>query len=105
MRFRPDVAVRCGAPLPRDALAVPDPRLIVEAPSPTTSGIDRSLKPREYSRLPSLCHYPIVWPDTARVVRQSRGTEGQIETTVFTSGAIELDPPGIVVLLEAFYEE
>jgi len=38
-------------------------------------------------------------------VRQSRGTEGQIEATVFTSRAIELDPPGIVVLLEAFYEE
>ena len=103
--FEPGVVVRCGTPLPRDALAVPDPLLIVEVPSPTTSGIDRSLKLREYFRLPSLYHYLIVWPDTPRVVRHSRAPDCQIETTVFTSREIRLDPPGIAVLLDALYEE
>ena len=103
--FEPDVVVRCGSPLPRDAIAVPEPLLIVEVLSPTTSGIDRSLKLREYFRLPSLCHYLIVWPNTARIVRHSRTPDGQVETTPFKSGEIRFDPPGIAVPFEAFYEE
>ena len=104
--FEPDAVMRCSSPpLPRDATVVPDPLLIVEVLSPTTSGIDRSLKLREYFRLPSLRHYLIVWPDTPRIVRHSRMPAGDIETMVFTSGSIPLDPPGITVSVEAFYEE
>ena len=103
--FEPDVILRCGPRLPDNALAVPDPLVIVEVLSPTTSGIDRSFKLREYFRLPSLRHYLIVWPDTPRVVRHTRTANGQIAMTVFTAGEIQLDPPGISVQLEALYEE
>lgn len=94
-----------AAPLPRDALAVPEPLIIVEVLSPTTNAIDRSLKRREYFRVPSLAHYLIVWPDTPRIVRHSRSAAGEIETTVFTTGTLPLDPPGIGVTVESCYEE
>ena len=104
--FEPDAVMRCGTPnLPRDAMVVPDPLLIVEVLSPSTSGIDRSLKLREYFLLPSLHHYLIVWPDTPRIVRHSRTTDGSIETKLFTTGRMPLDPPGVVVSIEGFYEE
>lgn len=104
--FEPDAVLRCGTHnLPRDAVVVPDPLLIVEVLSPSTSGIDRSLKLREYFLLPSLQHYLIVWPDTPRIVRHSRTAAGGIETQLFTAGRMPLDPPGIIVSVEAFYEE
>ena len=104
--FEPDAVLRCGTPsLPRDAIVVPDPLLVLEVLSPSTSGIDRSLKLRQYFLLPSLQHYLIVWPDTPRIVRHSRTASGNIETTAFTAGNIQLDPPGIRVSVEAFYEE
>ena len=104
--FEPDAVMRCGTPnLPRDTTVVPDPLLIVEVLSPSTSGIDRSLKLREYFRLPSLHHYLIVWPDTPRIVRHFRTASGNIETRLFTTGRMPLDPPGIIVSVEAFYEE
>ena len=61
--FEPDVVLHCAARLPRNAIAVPEPLVIVEVLSPSTSGIDRSLKLREYFQLPSLRHYLLVWPD------------------------------------------
>lgn len=103
--FEPDVVLHCAERLPRNAIAVPEPLIIVEVLSPSTSGIDRSLKLREYFRLPSLHHYLLVWPDESRIVRHSRTSSGPIETTLFTAGDIQLDPPGIRVPVEAFYEE
>jgi Uma2 family endonuclease len=103
--FEPDVVLHCGERLPRSAIAVPEPLVIVEVLSPTTSGIDRSLKLREHFRLPSLCHYLLVWPDEPRIVLHSRSAGGEIEAVVFTCGNIRLDPPGVAILLEAFYEE
>ena len=46
--YEPDAVLRCGERLSNDAIAVPDPLVIVEVLSPTTGGIDRSLKLREY---------------------------------------------------------
>ena len=103
--FEPDVVLHCAERLPRNAIAVPEPLVIVEVLAPSTSGIDRSLKLREYFRLPSLRHYLLVWPDELRIVRHSRSAGGEIETTVFTTGDMRLDPPGIRVSVEAFYEE
>ena len=43
--YEPDAVVRCGGDrLPDDAMAVPDPLVIVEVLSPNTSGVDRGLK-------------------------------------------------------------
>jgi Uma2 family endonuclease len=104
--YEPDAVVRCGGDrLPDDAMAVPDPLVIVEVLSPTTSGVDRGLKLRDYFRVPSLQHYLIVWPETQRIVRHSRAPAGDIATKVFTSGEIALDPPGLTAAFADFYTD
>jgi hypothetical protein len=44
-----------------------------------------------------------VWPEEQRIVRLSRATNDQIATQIFMSGEISVDPPGILVTVEAFY--
>jgi Uma2 family endonuclease len=101
--YEPDAVLRCGQPLSGDAIAVPDPVVIVEVLSPSTSGIDRGVKLRDYFTVPSLRHYLIVWPETSRIVRHSRLPEGGIATEVFTAGELRLNPPGITLAVEDFY--
>jgi len=101
--YEPDAAVHCGAKLPDDAIAVPDPVIIVEVLSPSSRKSDRSLKLGEYFKLPSLHHYLIVWPDKPQVVHHRRDAGGQIETQIVTTGQIVFDPPGITITVEEVY--
>jgi hypothetical protein len=57
-------------------------------------------KLREYFRLPSVRHYLIIWADREQIVHHRRNDAGAIETTVLTSGAIGLHPPGIAITVE-----
>src|SRR5271166_485933 len=74
----PDAIVHCGSKLPDDAVAVPDPLVIVEVLSPSTSATDRAWKLQEYFRLPSLRHYLIVWADRQQIAHHRRGDDGAI---------------------------
>jgi len=103
--YEPDAVLRCGERLSGDAIAVPDPLVIVEVLSPSTSGIDRGLKLRDYFTVSSLRHYLIVWPETKRIVRHSRLPDGGIGTEIFTAGELRLDPPGITLAVEEFYAD
>ena len=104
--YEPDAVMRCGGDrLPDDAIAIPDPLVIVEVLSPSTSGVDRGLKLRDYFRVPSLQHYLIVWPETQRIVRHSRAPGGDIPTEVFTSGDFMLEPPGVTLAFADFYTD
>lgn len=101
--YEPDAVLRCGDPLPGKATSVPDPVIIVEVLSPTTSGIDRAWKLREYFRLPSLRHYLIVRPDMPHAVRHTMLPTGEVATEVFSSGEIALSPPGISIAVEEIH--
>jgi Uma2 family endonuclease len=103
--YEPDAVLRCGPRLPNDAVAIPDPLVIVEVLSPGTSAIDRGHKLREYFRVPSLRHYLIVWPDIQRVVHHRMTPGGELASEVFTEGEIRLDPPGISISLVALYAD
>jgi Uma2 family endonuclease len=103
--YEPDAVLRCGDRLPNDAVAVPDPMVIVEVVSPSTSGIDLGVKFRDYFRVPALRHYLIIWPEEPRIVRHSRGPSGEIATEIFTSGTLDLDPPGISLNFSDFYAD
>lgn len=104
--YEPDAVLRCGGDrLPADAIAVPDPPAVVEVLSPTTSGVDRGLKLRDYFPVPSVMHYLIVWPETRRIVRHSRQPNGDIASKIFTAGEIVLDPPGLTPALDEFYTD
>ena len=101
--FEPDGVLRCGPLLPGDATTVPDPLVLVEVLSPDSGTTDRATKLRAYSRLATVQHYLIVWPDEQRIVRHSRLPNGELATQVFASGEITLEPPGIAVTVAEFY--
>jgi Uma2 family endonuclease len=103
--YEPDAIVHCGAKLPDDAIAVPDPIIIAEVLSPSSRMSDRGLKLGEYFKLSSLHHYLIVWPDKPQIVHHRRGADGQIESQIVTTGQISLDPPGIAITVEEVYTD
>src|ERR1700674_1772153 len=61
--FEPDAILRCGEALPGDAIAVPDPLVVVEVLAPSTRGDDLTRKLVAYFRVPSVQHYLIFWAD------------------------------------------
>lgn len=54
--YEPDSVVYCGERLAPGSMTVPEPLIVVEVLSPSTSATDRAWKLREYFRLPSLRH-------------------------------------------------
>lgn len=103
--YEPDAVVHCGVRLPDDAVAVPDPLIIVEVLSPSTSASDRAWKPQEYFRLPSLHHYLIVWANKQQIAHHRRRDDGTIETQTIVTGEIALHPPGVSIAIQDIYSE
>jgi Uma2 family endonuclease len=103
--YEPDAVVYCGERLAPGSMTVPDPLVIVEVLSPSTSATDRAWKLREYFRLPSLRHYLIVWADRQQIVHHRRDEANAIVTSVLTGGEIRLDPPGIAISVEEIYSD
>lgn len=95
--YEPDAQMRCGPPMPPDAVLVTDPVVIVEVLSPSTSVRDSTEKLENYFRIPSVQHYLIVKPDTGAVIHHQRHGDGTLLTRVTHTGGIVLDPPGITL--------
>lgn len=93
--YEPDAILRCGKNLDRGAIEVPDPLIVVEVLSPSTRGRDTGAKLEGYFRLPTVRHYLIVKTDTRALIHHARAADGTIETSIHSSGAVTLDPPGI----------
>jgi len=102
--YEPDALVRCGPRLPGDAVEVPDPVVVVEVLSPSTGRVDAGAKLAGYFQVPSVAHYLIVDPDRRIVIHHRRG-DGLIETRIAGDGVLTLDPPGLVVAVEALLAE
>ena len=95
--YEPDTLVRCGPPLPGDAIETDDPVIVVEVVSPSSRGIDRGVKLASYFLLPSLRHYLIVDTDKRVVLHNRRGEDGRIDVQVLHDGPLVLDPPGLTI--------
>jgi Uma2 family endonuclease len=95
--YEPDALVRCGAPLPPNAIKLNDPVIIVEVLSPSTSSRDVGAKLADYFRLPSVRHYLIVRAENRTIVHHARGENGIILTRIVREGPILLEPPGIAL--------
>jgi Uma2 family endonuclease len=102
--YEPDALVYCGQELPGDSLVVPNPVIIVEVLSPTTSHTDTSAKLIGYFKLPSVHHYLIIDPDACGVAHHSRGANGTVSGHTLTSGTIRLDPPGLSIDVSEIFE-
>lgn len=95
--YEPDVLLRCGNPLPDDAIVITDPLILVEVLSPSTSYLDAGAKLEDYFRLSSVRHYLIVKTQNHSVIHHARGLDGTITTRILRDAPVELDPPGIVL--------
>jgi Uma2 family endonuclease len=100
--YVPDALVNCGEPVARDSMTAPNPVIVVEVLSPSTRGIDTTVKLAGYFRLPSLKHYLIVDLGRQHVVHYRKQADGTVTVSVITEGEIVFDPPGIPVAAEAF---
>jgi Uma2 family endonuclease len=95
--YEPDALVRCGPPLPADAVVVPDPLIVVEVLSPSTMSRDQDEKLIDYFRLPSVQHYLTVRTRIRAIVHHARQADGTILTRIVREGPIHLEPPGITL--------
>jgi Uma2 family endonuclease len=102
--FEPDAVLHRGERLPGDAIAVPEPLVIVEVLSPSIGGGDLTRKLVAYFRVPSVEHYLVFWADRPQVVHHRRRDDGQgVDTRMLTEGEIRLDPPGVSLTLAQVY--
>lgn len=100
----PDALIYCGAKLPRSAVEVPNPVILVEVLSPSTRHIDASAKLSGYFRLASVAHYLIFDPERPVVVHHARGTGDAILTRIVRDGVLRLDPPGLDIDMTSLFE-
>lgn len=100
--YEPDALVNCGAPIPDEAVAAPNPVVVVEVLSPRTESLDAGGKLADYFRVASIQHYLLVRPLRQEIIQHSRIGD-RIETRVVTNGSVELDPPGIRLSLDEVY--
>ncbi|MBV9655938.1 MAG: Uma2 family endonuclease [Acetobacteraceae bacterium] len=96
--YEPDAVVNCGEKLPDDAIAAPNPVIIVEVLSPSTRAIDSGAKLADYFRLPSVMHYLLLRTDRPQLIHHRR-TGATLETQIVWSGSVTLEPPGITLHL------
>jgi Uma2 family endonuclease len=102
--YEPDALVRCGPPLPGDAIEVADPMVVVEVVSPSSRGVDRGIKLAGYFSLPSVRHYLIVDTESQVVIHHRRGDEGRIEGQILHDGSLTLDPPGLAIAVRDIFD-
>jgi Uma2 family endonuclease len=93
--YEPDAMVRCGAPVPEDAVKITGPLIVVEVLSPSTRARDAGAKLEDYFRLPSVRHYLIVKTENRTVIHHARSEGGDIVTRIVRDGSVLLDPPGL----------
>lgn len=101
--YEPDAVVNLGERLDGDAVAAPNPVIIVEVLSPSTQSVDTGAKLADYFRVPSVRHYLVIRADRRTVTHHHRRDDGGIETHLVAEGRIDLDPPGISILVEDLY--
>ena len=78
--------------------------VVVEVTSPGTLSVDTGFKLTDYFRVPSIRHYLIVVTERRMVVHHARRDDGAIDTRMAASGRVALDPPGITISVEDFFE-
>jgi Uma2 family endonuclease len=102
--FEPDALV---APLPmpqRLEIEIPNPLIVVEVLSPSTTRRDLADKLAGYFEVPSIAHYLVPDPDESEIIWHRRAAGGGLEPPLtIREGSLRLDPPGIEVELAAVF--
>ncbi len=95
--YEPDVAIRCGNPLPDSITTYDDPVVVVEVSSSSTASVDMGDKLEDYFRLASVRHYLVVRTHRPAIIHHERMADGTIQTRIVAAGTLRMDPPGITV--------
>jgi Uma2 family endonuclease len=103
--YEPDALVRCGPDLPRDAVELNDPVVVVEVVSPSSRGVDRGAKLASYFSAESVRHYLIVDTDKRLIIHHRRDDQGRIGATIVGDGALALDPPGLTIDAGSIFDD
>ena len=101
--FQPDASVSCAEHVDPDAIEVPDPIVVVEVVSPGTRVRDGTVKLVDYFTVPSVQHYLLIETRKRLVLHHRRGADGEVVTRFLSDGRLQLDPPGIEVVIAALY--
>jgi Uma2 family endonuclease len=99
--YLPDALVNCGERPATGTMIAPNPVIVVEVLSPSTRGIDTTVKLAGYFRVASLAHYLIVDLGQRHIVHYQRQADRTVTVTVIAEGDIALDPPGISVAVSS----
>lgn len=94
--------MNCGKPIGGDALAAPDPVVIVEVLSPSRQPVDTEAKLAGHLSLPSVRHCLVVHADRRALVNHQRAKDGTIRTRLMAEGTTTLDSRGIRIAMEKF---
>lgn len=104
--FEPDALVNCGAPIPRGSLIAPNPVIVVEVISPTSTRRDLALKFTNYFRHPGVQHYLVVVLENRTVIQHSRAEGDTLRTRIAAMGdEVTFDPPGISVAVSDLFAD
>jgi Uma2 family endonuclease len=102
--FEPDALVNCGAPISRGSLLAPNPVIVVEVISPTSTRKDLAVKFTNYFRHPGVQHYLVVVMENRTVIQHSRAEDDTLKTRIARLGdRLTLDPPGIAVAVSDLF--
>ena len=102
--FLPDALVNCGAPIARSSLVAPNPVIVAEVISPTSTRCDLALKLANYFRHPGVQHYLIVVLENRTVIQHSRGEGEALRTRIGDLGdRLLLDPPGLAIAVSDLF--
>ena len=102
--YEPDALVNCGDLPNLEAVVAPNPVIVVEVVSPSSRASDTGVKLAGYLRVPSIQHYLIVCTASREVIHAARQGDATTARTL-RSGLLTLDPPGITVPIEEFFED
>jgi len=99
----PDGMVVCSPGAP-DARVVPDPVVIFEVLSPSTSAIDRIVKAREYQATPSVKRYVMIEQDRIAATVHARAESGWSVLVLKDNDTLVMPEIGLEVPLAELYE-
>lgn len=102
--YEPDALIYCGEKVAPETVVIEGPLVVFEVISPGSVAHDTITKLEAYFRAPSIMHYVIVDPWAERVVMHSRRTGGEIVTLSVTEPTFALDPPGITLAPQDFWD-
>jgi Uma2 family endonuclease len=104
--FVPDAHVNRGAPIPRASLIAPNPVIVVEVVSPTSTRRDLAVKFTNYFRHPGVRHYLIAVMENRTVIQHSRSEGDTLKTRIAGPGdRLTFDPPGIAVAVSDLFKD